>query len=191
VDRYACAAGEIYSASSYGYGCFTADMQPAKTAGVVTSFFAFSPPGNGGRLHNELSFQFRGTETSTVHLSVWTNGRLAGTRELKLAFDAAAAPHSYGFDWSGNGVVFLVDGRVMWERDNQWQGVASSLGGVKAPSEHIGTPDGSHTAMRIMVNVWAVDESASHVAGEFHGAAATAFVHHASYQAQQCPRQIV
>ena len=186
VDQYSCLAGQVQSYDRYGYGCFTATFQPSKVPGVITSFYAFSGPNDGDRLHNEISVQFRGSETDRAHLSIWTDGRLAGTKAVPLGFDASAAPHAYQFQWSEAGISFQVDGRSLWVREAQWKGLASGLGGLSAPSDHVPTPDASRTELRIMANTWAVDDSARHVAGRFTASAKAVSYFHASRFSSTC-----
>lgn len=150
-------SGEYRTKGFYGYGCYEARFRPIKRAGVVTSFFTFAGPydnGGNGR-HNEIDIEFVGKDTTSVQFNFWTNDDAYTQRNEHthvLLFDAAAAPHNYGFRWTSSGIEWFVDGNLVYSAESK------SLNP---------TPNASESLHKIMMNAWPVDSTASDWAGVF------------------------
>ena len=155
AEQYSCFSGQLKSRQAFGHGCFRAALQPAKASGVITGFMAQSKA-NGQ--HMEVSLQFRGTDTTTLQVLVWNNGQVVGQQAVPLGFDAASAPATYALAWSAQGVEVIAQGQAVYS-------LATSAG---APAQ--GT-------MNAVVESWAVDASASHVAGAYNQQPAVSYVH--------------
>ena len=157
------ALGEPYSSGHYqttgfhGYGCFEASFMPVAESGVVSSFFAFAGPfDNGGNGHvNEIDIEFLGYDTTQFQANFWTNDDdFSNGHEaiIELGFDAAEDFHRYGFRWTPTGIEWFVDGvRVYSVSDT--------------PADP--TPKAAESLLKIMMNVWPVDDTATGWAGEF------------------------
>lgn len=171
--QYACEAAEVRTNDFFEHGCYRAVLRPGRTAGVVSSMQAFSGAlDNGGNgEHNEISIQFRGTDTTRLYLIIWTNGRLAGQHVVNLGFDATYEFHTYGFAWTAEGVDFVVDGRLVWRRPT----------GARVSASYVPTPSLSDAKLKAIFNTWAVDASAEKVAGFYQGQASTTEVAAFSY----------
>jgi endo-1,3-1,4-beta-glycanase ExoK len=148
-------SGEYRSNGFYGYGCFEVSMKPAASAGLVTAFFTFagsSDNGGNGR-HNEIDVEFAG-DTQWVQVNFWTNDDdFSSHNEYnhRLGFDASQQYHVYGFRWTSTGIRWYVDGTLIYEALD-----------ALAP-----TPKATESLQKIMMNLWAVDESAESWAGAF------------------------
>jgi endo-1,3-1,4-beta-glycanase ExoK len=157
------ALGEPYSSGHYqttgfhGYGCFEASFMPVAESGVVSSFFAFAGPyDNGGNGHvNEIDIEFLGYDTTMVQANFWTNDDdFSNGHEhlIDLKFDAAADFHRYGFRWTSAGIEWFVDGESVYQV-------------FDSPADP--TPKAGESLLKIMMNVWPVDDTASGWAGGF------------------------
>jgi beta-glucanase (GH16 family) len=155
--------GEPYSSGHYqttgfhGYGCFEASFMPVAEPGVVSSFFAFAGPfDNGGNGHvNEIDIEFLGYDTTKFQANFWTNDDdFSNGHEhlIDLGFDAAADFHRYGFRWTSAGIEWFVDGVAVYRV-------------FDTPADP--TPKAGESLLKIMMNVWPVDATASGWAGEF------------------------
>ena len=153
-------SGELRTIDYYGYGCYEVGMKPVAESGAVTAFFTFAgpfdtPTGGNGR-HNENDIEFLGNDTTRLQVNFWTNDdAYAGGHEhiIPLAFDAADAFHDYAFKWTSNSITWNVDGVQ----------VHQVLDSSADP-----TPKTSDTTHKIMMNLWAVDETAASWAGQFN-----------------------
>eukprot|EP00045_Choanoeca_perplexa_P005646 m.47466 g.47466 ORF g.47466 m.47466 type:complete len:260 (-) comp13227_c0_seq3:776-1555(-) len=155
AEQYSCFSGQLKSRQAFGHGCFKASFQPAKASGVITGFMAQNKA-NGQ--HMEVSMQFRGTDTSTLQILVWNNGQVVGQQAVPLGFDAASSPATYAVAWSAAGVEVIAQGQSVYS-------LASAAG---APAQG---------QMHAVVESWAVDASASHVAGAYNQQPAVSYVH--------------
>jgi hypothetical protein len=155
AEQYSCFSGQLKSRQAFGHGCFRAALQPAKASGVITGFMAQNKANNQ---HIEVSLQFRGTDTTTLQVLVWNNGQVVGQQAVPLGFDAATAPATYALAWSAQGVEVIAQGQVVYT-------MATAAG---APVQG---------QMHAVVESWAVDASASHVAGAYNQQPAVSYVH--------------
>jgi beta-glucanase (GH16 family) len=150
-------SGEYRTTGYYGYGCYEAGFRPVAEPGVVSAFFTFAGPydnGGNGR-HNEIDFEFVGTDTRRVQLNFWTNDdSYASSNEVlvNLGFDAATSLHAYAFKWTSTGIRWYVDGTLIHEAFDQ----------AANP-----TPKSADSLHKIMMNLWPVDETAAAWAGTF------------------------
>lgn len=117
-------AGAVASRESFLYGSFAARLKPARGSGIITGFFLHR---NGPR--QEIDIEFRGKDTTKMLVNVFFNPGPEGTRleygyrgtptEIDLGFDAADEFHDYEIEWTPSGIRWLVDDRVVYER-NVW-----------------------------------------------------------------------
>lgn len=140
------AGAEYRSNGFYGYGRYEVTMQAAVGAGVVSSFFTYTGPSDGNP-HDEIDIEFLGKDTSRVQFNFFTQGTGGHEFSYDLGFDASAAMHDYAIEWRPGSIQWFVDHTL-----------AHSYTGSTTP-----TTDG-----RIMMNLWAVDSSASAWAGDFN-----------------------
>jgi beta-glucanase (GH16 family) len=150
-------SGHYQSNGFYGYGCFEASFMPVAEPGVVSSFFAFAGPfDNGGNGHvNEIDIEFLGYDTKKFQANFWTNDDdFSNGHEalIDLGFDAAADFHRYGFRWTAAGIEWFVDGVSVYRV-------------LDTPADP--TPKAGESLLKVMMNVWPVDGTASGWAGEF------------------------
>ena len=104
--------GELKTKDVYGYGTYEAIMRPARGSGVVSAFFTYTGPYNGNP-HDEIDFEFLGSDLTQVYLNYWRNGKTGDDQTIDLGFDAGAEPHLYAFEWREDGIVWKVDGKVI------------------------------------------------------------------------------
>ena len=150
-------SGEYRTTGYYGYGCYEAGFKPVARNGVVSSFFTFAGPyDNGGNgKHNEIDFEFLGSDTTRVQLNFWTNDDAYASRNevlVDLGFDAASGFHAYAFKWSSTGIRWYVNGTLIHEVFDQ----------TSNP-----TPKAGDSLHKIMMNLWPVDATAAGWAGTF------------------------
>lgn len=151
------ASGHYQTTGFHGYGCFEASFMPVAEPGVVSSFFTFAGPfDNGGNGHvNEIDIEFLGYDTTQFQANFWTNDDdFSNGHEaiIDLGFNAADAFHRYGFRWTSTGIEWFVDGASVYQ----------VLDSAADP-----TPKAAESLLKIMMNVWPVDETATGWAGEF------------------------
>ena len=106
-------SGELQTNALYHFGYFEARLQAARGSGLVNGFFTFTRPGDETSW-DEIDVEILGRDTRSVQLTYFHMGAKRSIA-LPLGFDAAAAPHSYGFDWQANFVRWYVDGRMVHE----------------------------------------------------------------------------
>jgi len=150
-------SGEYRSNGFYGYGCYEAGFRAVAVPGTVTSFFTFAGPfDNGGNgKHNEIDIEFLGNDTRSVQLNFWANDDTYASRNeqlIPLSFDASAESRAYGFKWSATGIRWYIDGQLVHEA-------------LDSPGNP--TPKAGESLQKIMMNLWAVDDTAAAWAGEF------------------------
>ena len=117
-------AGAVASRESFLYGSFAARLKAARGSGIITGFFLHR---NGPR--QEIDIEFRGKDTTKMLVNVFFNPGPEGTRleygyrgtptEIDLGFDAADEFHDYEIEWTPNGIRWIVDDRLVYER-NPW-----------------------------------------------------------------------
>lgn len=138
---------------SLGYGRYQAVLKAASGKGVVTGFFLYSGPAHGTR-HDEIDFEFLGSDPGAVHLSLWVDGTLR-QRRVPLGFDASAGFHQYQIIWEEDHVTWLVDGRQILR-------LSASDGPLPV------------APMRVFANIWGAGKPVQGWAGTYSGAASRA-----------------
>jgi beta-glucanase (GH16 family) len=152
-------SGELRTTEFYGYGCYEVGMKPVPESGVITAFFTFAGPydtprGGNGK-HNEIDIEFLGYDTTIVQVNYWTNDDAYSNGQehiVSLGFDAADDFHDYAIKWDSTGIIWYVD-------EVQVHAVVDS--------PNYPTPKITDSTHKIMMNMWAVDETASGWAGSF------------------------
>lgn len=138
------AGASIRQADATGFGRYSATIQPARGAGLVTGFFTYTGPAYGTR-HDEIDIEFLGKDTRRIHLAWFRDGVLQ-TRWIALGFDAADQPRRYAFDWHPDRIRWYVDGKLIFE--------------ISGSSNDLPSVPG-----RLFANIWAADPSLSAWAG--------------------------
>jgi len=141
-NRFVSASVRRRTASHFGK--YEAVLQPAKGDGLVTGFFTYTGPYYGTR-HDEIDIEFLGQDTTKLHAAWFVDGKLH-QRVIPLGFDAAAAPHLYGFEWRTDSITWRVDGAPIFRVTSQDTQIPQVPG-------------------MVFVNLWAVDASLSPWAG--------------------------
>ena len=169
--------GEDYSSGHYqtlgfhGYGCYEASFRPVTASGAISSFFTFAGPyDNGGNgLHNEIDIEFVGKSfeegRSEVQFNFYTNDDSYASQNEQmyaLDFDPSAGFNRYGFKWTSTGIAWFVNGEEAYS--------------VYDTSENP-TPKASESLQKVMMNLWAVDETAEDWGGvlDYQGAMEAAY----------------
>lgn len=107
--RQPFSSGELQTHATYQHGYFEARLQAASGSGVVTGFFTYTRNADQPGSWDEIDVEILGRDTRSVQLSYYR----AGAKRfvvLPLGFDAAAAAHSYAFDWQADHIRWYVDG---------------------------------------------------------------------------------
>ena len=81
-------------------------MQAASGSGMDTGFFTYT----GSPSWNEIDVEVLGKNTRSVSLTYHNGAKQVGVA-LNLAFDAAAAPHHYAFDWEPTYIRWYIDNK--------------------------------------------------------------------------------
>lgn len=157
-EQYKYRSGELRSRHFYGYGCFSIEMKPISSPGIVTSFFLFSGKhdkyeGSNGK-HNEIDIEFLGKNTHEVQFNFWTNDDEYLSKNsvlIPLEFDASKDFHQYAMLWQRNSIQWFVDGEMRYEVQQ---------------SKDNPIPDMADSRLKIMANVWPVDDELSSWAGK-------------------------
>lgn len=159
---YPFTSAEFRSHNFFGAGCYTVCMKPARDSGVSSSFYAHSgeydvPAGfhDPNPLHNEIDVEFIGKNTWGFQSNFFSryfdkNANSGSGNEgwHDLDFDTAAGFHKYSFKWTTSGIVWWVDGVQV---RNVWGGN--------------GVPSPNYSPMRVVGNIWPVNEQAQEWAG--------------------------
>lgn len=85
-------------------------MKPAKSNGIVSSFFAYT----SSPQHDEIDFEFLGKDTTKVQLNYFVTGVGGHEHLVDLGFDASLDFHVYGFIWSESKITWYVDGAEVY-----------------------------------------------------------------------------
>lgn len=157
-EKYNYRSGELRSHHFYGYGCFSIEIKPISSPGIITSFFLFAGKfdkyeGSNAQ-HNEIDIEFLGKDTRSIQFNYWTNDDQYQSNNsvlIPLGFDASEKFHKYSMLWSKEKIQWFVDGEKYYE---------------VVQSKKISTPITTDTRLKIMANVWPVDKSLSSWAGK-------------------------
>ncbi|MUL01705.1 family 16 glycosylhydrolase [Aliivibrio fischeri] len=159
-EKYKYRSGELRSRHFYGHGCFSIEMKPIASPGVITSFFLFAGKHDkyegSNAQHNEIDIEFLGKHTKAVQFNFWTNDDDYSSNNavlIPLDFDASQDFHRYAISWSKDKIQWFVDGEMRHE--------------VKQTTENP-IPNMDDTRLKIMANVWPVDEKLSSWAGKMN-----------------------
>jgi hypothetical protein len=110
LDANGLVGGEYASTGTLGYGVYSARMQAASGAGVITSLFTYN-----GTPHDEIDIEILGKDTTKVQFNYFVNGIGGHEAVIDLGFDAAAGLHDYAFDWQADSIRWYVDGVLKHE----------------------------------------------------------------------------
>lgn len=118
ADKVPYAGGEYRSKATYGYGRYEVVMKAIKNDGVVSSFFTYTGPSEGDPW-DEIDFEVLGKDTTKVQLNYFRNGVGGHEKMIDLGFDAAEDFHHYAFEWRKNSIIWFVDGKEVFRRENE------------------------------------------------------------------------
>jgi beta-glucanase (GH16 family) len=107
----AFSSGELQTNALYHFGYFEARLQAAAGSGLVNGFFTFTRPGDETSW-DEIDVEILGRDTRSVQLTYFHMGAKRSIT-LPLGFDAAAAAHTYAFDWQAGYIRWYIDGRLV------------------------------------------------------------------------------
>lgn len=158
---YPYASANVASNAVYGYGTVYGRFQAASGSGLVTSLFTYAGP-DSGKPHDEIDIEILGKDTTKAQFNFFASGSLGNEFTVDLGFDASQGMHSYAFTWTPTGISWYVDGVLRH---------SVSSGGTPLPV----------APGQVMVNLWAVDASASAWAGSYDGTPATALYDYVGY----------
>lgn len=117
------------------FGRYEVVMTAARGEGVISSFFTYTGQ-YFGDAHDEIDFEFLGTDTTKVWLNRFVDGKNLPGRWIDLGLDAADGPHLYAFEWLPDRIVWSVDGREL----------------MRVTAEETAIPQ---IPQRIYLNIWA------------------------------------
>lgn len=118
ADKVPYSGGEYRSKATYGYGRYEVVMKAIKNDGVVSSFFTYTGP-SAGDPWDEIDFEVLGKDTTKVQLNYFRNGVGGHEKMIDLGFDASEDFHTYAFEWHKNAIIWFVDGKEVFRRENE------------------------------------------------------------------------
>ncbi|WMV36131.1 hypothetical protein MTR67_029516 [Solanum verrucosum] len=94
----------------YESGLFTLriKMPAKKTNGVITAFYLISDDQDAGVNHDEIDFEFIGTE-GRLQTNIFANDRGGREQVFQLSFDPSEDFHTYQILYTPQRIVFFVD----------------------------------------------------------------------------------
>ena len=98
----------------------TVDESPNPAADKVpySSFFTYTGPYDGDPW-DEIDFEVLGKDTTKVQLNYFRNGKGGHEKMIDLGFDASEDFHTYAFEWHKNSIIWFVDGKEVFRRENE------------------------------------------------------------------------
>jgi endoglucanase len=60
-----------------------------------------------------------GKDTTKVQLNYFRNGKGGHEKMIDLGFDASEDFHTYAFEWHKNSIIWFVDGKEVFRRENE------------------------------------------------------------------------
>ena len=136
-------SGELRTHQTFGYGRYEARFRASGVPGTVTSLFVYTGPSEG-EPHDEIDIEILGRDPTALHCNYFRRGVEGTPRLLPLGWDASTDMHTFAFEWRKRRIEWYVDHRLV-----------HAVEGGDVPT----------VPGRIMLNLWAVDESASAWAG--------------------------
>lgn len=99
----------IASTREFLYGKATVTMKTARSQGVVTAIVLISQVGD------EIDFEFLGSQLFDAQTNYYFQTELDYTRMQKqpISTNSFENYHTYGFDWSEERIIWLIDGKPM------------------------------------------------------------------------------
>lgn len=155
------ASANVASNARYGYGTVYGRLQAAAGAGLVSSLFTYVGP-DSGHAHDEIDIEILGQDTTKVQFNFFTNGSTGNEHTVNLGFDASQGLHDYAFTWTPSSISWYVDGVLRYTVNSNLTALPNTPG-------------------QVMMNLWAVDSSATGWAGSYNGAPASAYYDYVGY----------
>ncbi|NQV53081.1 MAG: family 16 glycosylhydrolase [Flavobacteriales bacterium] len=137
-----CVGGQIYSQEAYLYGRFEVAMRSAGVSGVISSFFLYNLDlgCNWPAENNEIDIEMTGNSEDVLFTTHYP-GPWYITDTYSPPFNPHDSLHHYAIEWEPGIVRWFVDGALVNTQDHS-------------------TIDELIYPMRIMMNLWAVDNEA-------------------------------
>jgi len=134
-----CTGGEIRSHEAFLYGRFEVSMQSAAGDGVISSFFLYNVDlgCNWPEQNNEIDIEMTGNSENVLFTTHYP-GPIYYTSAFSPAFNPHDSLHNYIIEWEPGIVRWFVDGALAFVQDQAFV-------------------DGLIHPMRLMMNLWAVD----------------------------------
>ncbi|EQC57206.1 hypothetical protein LLT6_12185 [Lactococcus cremoris subsp. cremoris TIFN6] len=114
-------SGALVTKNKCLYGKFKVELRPSNVSGIITGVFLHrnSP-------HQEIDIEFLGKDTTKMLINVFFNPGIEGSKLeygyrgtpviISLDFDASENYHLYEIQWESDGIKWLVDGNIVYER---------------------------------------------------------------------------
>jgi len=109
-------SGEVQVEGFYGYGRYEAVMRTAFGSGLDTAFFLHTYEGMDNDPHDEIDFEFPGSQPRKLHLNYFKDGKPFGSIWVDLPFDPSAEIHLYAFEWAPDAIRWYIDDKMVAEK---------------------------------------------------------------------------
>ena len=77
------------------------------------------PLSSEGDPWDEIDFEVLGKDTTQVQLNYFRDGQGGHEKLIDLGFDAADDFHTYAFEWRKDSIIWFVDGKEVFRRENE------------------------------------------------------------------------
>jgi beta-glucanase (GH16 family) len=107
---------EVVGLKEIGYGKVEVRMRIPKGRGVACALIATSVAGADLKPHDEISVEFRGSETRSVYFNYFKRkARADNGNSYFLPFDAAEEYHTYTIEWTKKYIKWFIDGKLYYQ----------------------------------------------------------------------------
>ena len=97
--NYSGAEFRTFNQNRYHYGLYEVCMKPAKSDGIVSSFFTYTGPYDEPKTQwDEIDIEFLGKDTAKVQFNYYVDSKGGHEYLYDLGFDASEDFHVYAFD---------------------------------------------------------------------------------------------
>ena len=110
--NYSGAEFRTFTQNRYHYGLYEVCMKPAKSDGIVSSFFTYTGPYDEPKTQwDEIDIEFLGKDTTKAQFNYFVDSQGGHEYLCDLGFDASEDFHVYAFDWEPDAITWYVDGK--------------------------------------------------------------------------------
>ena len=114
--NYSGAEFRTTTQNRYHYGLYEVCMKPAKSDGIVSSFFTYTGPYDEPKTQwDEIDIEFLGKDTTKAQFNYFTDSKGNHEYLCDLGFDASEGFHVYAFDWQPGSITWYVDGKEVYK----------------------------------------------------------------------------